>query len=699
MTVKKKFILEGLDCANCSAKIEKELNDIHGVSATINFATKVLFLTDSRDAFNLDDVTTIVKKHEPDVMVIDKEEEREEGINKHTLQENKLQIIRLLSSGILLILGITLNLGTQYSFILFIASYLIVGADIVSRAIRNLTKGFVFDENFLMSIATIGAFLIGEYAEAVGVMLFYQTGELFQDIAVNSSRKSISALLNIKAEYANLKTENGIVQTDPEKIAINDLIVIKPGEKVPLDGEVIEGYSAVDTSALTGESVPRDIEPSNEILSGCINLNGVLTVKVTKRFEDSTVSRILELVENASSRKAPTENFITKFARYYTPIVVFAALFIAIIPPIILQASFNDWIYRALIFLVISCPCALVVSIPLGFFGGIGAASKQGILIKGANYLEALNDLDTVVFDKTGTLTKGVFKVTEVVSNGRYTKEQLLALGAYAESMSNHPIANSIKNEYGKPIDDAKIMEYEEIAGKGIKVKVSEKNILAGNTKLMRDYNINHEKIDAIGTLVYIAVDNIYEGHIVISDELKEDSISAIQSLKDKGIEKLIMLTGDTKKVGEKVGDVLGLSEVYAELLPQDKVSKMEQIEGRRSKNKRYAYVGDGINDAPVLAGTDIGIAMGGLGSDAAIEAADIVIMNDEISKIATSLDIARKTKRIVYQNIIFALGIKAIFLIMGAFGIATMWEAVFADVGVTVLAVLNAIRILRYRE
>ena len=699
MTVKKKLILEGLDCANCSAKIEKEINDFDGVSASLSFATKTLSLEYNEGKLDLDDVNRIVKKHEPHVQVIDSEsDDRPNLLDKNIFEENKVQILRLISSAILLGLGIFLNIDGQYKFILFIASYLIVGAEIVLRAGRNLINGSVFDENFLMSIATIGAFIIGEYAEAVAVMLFYQTGELFQDIAVNSSRKSISDLLNIKAEYANLKTDKGIIEVSPDDVEIGDFIVVKPGEKVPLDGEVIEGYSMVDTSALTGESLPRDVESSSEILSGFINLNGVLTVKVKKRFEDSTVSRILELVENASSRKAPTENLITKFARYYTPIVVLAASLIAIVPPLILQAPFNEWIYRALIFLVISCPCALVVSIPLGFFGGIGSASKHGILIKGANYLEALNDLDTIVFDKTGTLTKGVFKVTDIGSKGKYSKDEILEFAAYAEAMSNHPIAHSIKSEYGQDIHESKILEHEEIAGKGIRVKFEDKNILAGNKRLMVDYKINFDETEEIGTIVYVAVDNKYQGHVIISDQLKDDSISAIQSLKEKGIQKLIMLTGDTRKVGEKVARELGLSKVYSELLPQDKVAKMEEIESRRSKNKKIAYVGDGINDAPVLAGSDIGIAMGGLGSDAAIEAADIVIMNDEISKISTSINIAKNTKQIVYQNIVFALGVKGIFLLMGAFGIATMWEAVFADVGVTVLAVLNSIRILMYK-
>lgn len=700
MTIKKKLILEGLDCASCSAKIEKEINDFNGVAANLNFATKILSLEFNEEKFSFDNISKIVKKHEPHVEIIDRESYKSKEIfNKNIFEENKLQILRLITSGLLLLLAIGLNIQGQYKFILFMTSYLIVGGEIVIRAARNLVKGLVFDENFLMSIATIGAFLIGEYAEAVAVMLFYQVGELFQNVAVNSSRRSISDLLNIKAEYANLKTQDGIIQARPEEVGIGDIIIIKPGDRVPLDGQVIDGYSMVDTSALTGESIPREIEESHDILSGFINLNGLLTVKVTKKFEDSTVSRILELVENASSRKAPTENLITKFARYYTPAVVVAALVIATIPPIVLQADFSAWIYRALVFLVISCPCALVVSIPLGFFGGIGAASKNGILVKGANYLEALNDVDTIVFDKTGTLTKGVFKVSDIISKGKFAKEEILEFAAYAESMSNHPIANSIKNRYDKDIDSNKVSNYEEIAGKGIKVNYEGKNILAGNKKLMEDYNIDYEVMDTLGTIVYLAVDNKYEGQISISDELKDDSISALKALREKGIEKLIMLTGDRKKVGEAVGSKLGLNKVYSELLPQDKVTKMEEIEKDRSKNKKVVYVGDGINDAPVLAGSDIGIAMGGLGSDAAIEAADIVIMTDEISKIPTSLNIAKKTRSIVYQNIVFALGVKALVLIMGAFGLATMWQAVFADVGVTILAVLNAIRILRFKE
>lgn len=700
MTIKKKLILEGLDCASCSAKIEEEINDNSGVAANINFATKILSLEFNDEEFNMDNVSKIVKKHEPHVKIIDRESNKNKEIfTKDIFRENKLQILRLISSGLLLLFAIGLNIQGQYKFILFITSYLIVGGEIVIRAGKNLVNGLVFDENFLMSIATIGAFLIGEYAEAVAVMLFYQLGELFQDIAVNRSRRSISDLLNIKAEYANLKTQDGIIQVSPDQVDIGDIIIIKPGERVPLDGKVIEGFSMVDSSALTGESIPREIEESHEILSGFINLNGLLSVKVSKKFEDSTVSRILELVENASSRKAPTENFISKFAKYYTPVVVVAALAIATLPPIILQADFSPWIYRALVFLVISCPCALVVSIPLGFFGGIGAASKNGILIKGANYLEALNDVDTIVFDKTGTLTKGTFKVSEIISKGTFTEDEILEFAAYAESMSNHPIANSIKNKYNKDIDSSKISNYEEIAGKGIKVDYEGKNILVGNKRLMEDYNIDYEVLDSLGTIVYIAVNNKYQGQIVISDELKDDSISAIKSLKEKGIQKLIMLTGDRKKVGESVGTKLGLSKVYSELLPQDKVSKMEEIEKDTRKNKKVAYVGDGINDAPVLAGSDIGFAMGGLGSDAAIEAADIVIMTDEISKIPTSLNIAKKTRSIVYQNIVFALGVKGLVLIMGAFGLATMWQAVFADVGVTFLAVLNSIRILRFKE
>lgn len=561
-------------------------------------------------------------------------------------------------------------------------------------------RGQVFDENFLMSVATIGAFAIGEFAEGVAVMLFYQIGEFFQGRAVNRSRKSIADLMDIRPDYANLKLENEVKKVSPQEVKINDYIVIKPGEKVPLDGVVVEGESMVDTSALTGESVPREVKKDNDVLGGFINKNGVLTVKVSKEFEESTVSKILELVENASSKKAPTENFITKFARYYTPIVVFAALGLAVIPPLVIQgATFAEWIYRALTFLVISCPCALVISIPLGFFGGIGGASKNGILIKGGNYLEALNSVDTVVFDKTGTLTKGVFKVTDINPSKDISKEELLEYAAFAESYSNHPIATSILNAYSKEIDKEKIENYEEIAGHGIKVNVKGKEVLAGNIKLMDLNKIQHKLVEDMGTVIYVALDGNFAGSILISDEVKIDSKNAIKGLKDIGIKKTAMLTGDNKKVGVKIANELGLDEVYAELLPDQKVEKLEMLDKQKSEKGKLVFVGDGINDAPVLARADIGVAMGGLGSDAAIEAADVVLMTDEPMKLVNAIKIAKRTKKIVWQNIIFAFGVKAIVLLLGAGGHASMWEAVFADVGVALIAVLNAMRVLNVKD
>jgi Cd2+/Zn2+-exporting ATPase len=572
-----------------------------------------------------------------------------------------------------------------------------VGGKVLLRAFNNIRRGQVFDENFLMSIATIGAFLIGENAEGVAVMLFYQVGEIFQSIAVNRSRKSISALMDIRPDFANLKVGDELRKVDPEEVSIGDIIIVKPGEKVPLDGKIIDGNSMVDTSALTGESVPREVVVGDSILGGVINNNGLLTIEVEKVFGDSTVAKILDLVQNASSKKAPTEDFITKFARYYTPVVVFAALALAIIPPIVIEgATFSEWVYRALAFLVVSCPCALVVSIPLGFFGGIGGASRNGILVKGGNYLEALNNVEIVVFDKTGTLTKGIFKVTEVKPHKDISKDELLKLVAHAESYSNHPIATSIVSAYGKEINKELINDYEEILGHGVKVTVEGKGVLAGNSKLMIKENIPYEQFESIGTVIYVAVDKKYAGYIVISDEVKEDSAKTIRALKAMGIKKTVMLTGDNRTVASKISKELGLDEVYAELLPDQKVERLEFLEAQKSSKGKLVFVGDGINDAPVLARADIGIAMGGVGSDAAIEAADVVIMTDEPSKIVTAIKIARKTRTIVMQNIVFALGIKAILLVLIAMGIGTMWEAVFGDVGVTLLAVLNSMRALK---
>ena len=607
---------------------------------------------------------------------------------------------RIIIGAALLATAVLLNLNNEWLQIaLFIISYIIVGGDVVKRAVKNIFKGQVFDENFLMSIATIGAFFIGEYPEGVAVMLFYQVGELFQSYAVGKSRKSIASLMDIRPDYANVKKGDELVKVDPDEVQIGDIIVIKAGEKIPLDGKVIEGSSMIDTSALTGESVPREVEVGSDILSGCININGVITAEVTKEFGESTVSKILDLVENASSKKSNSEQFITKFARYYTPVVVIIAVFLAIIPPLVIDgATFSDWIYRALAFLVVSCPCALVISIPLSFFGGIGGASKKGILVKGSNYLEALAETEIVVFDKTGTLTKGVFNVQEIHPEG-VSKEELLELTAYVESYSNHPISLSLKRAYGKEIDNGRISDVEEISGHGVIATVDGKKVMAGNIKLMKMMDIPYFKGELIGTAVHVAVNNKYIGYIVIADEVKPDSAQAIKELKAANIKQTVMLTGDNKSVGSKVAKELGLDKVYAELLPADKVEKLEELFSQKSTKGKLAFVGDGINDAPVLARADIGIAMGGLGSDAAIEAADIVIMTDEPSKIATAMKISKKTLKIAHQNIVFAIGIKIIVLILSAFGITTMWAAIFADVGVTIIAVLNAFRALNVKN
>ena len=607
---------------------------------------------------------------------------------------------RIIIGAAVLATAVLLNLNNEWLQIaLFIISYIIVGGDVVKRAVKNIFKGQVFDENFLMSIATIGAFFIGEYPEGVAVMLFYQVGELFQSYAVGKSRKSIASLMDIRPDYANVKKGDELVKVDPDEVQIGDIIVIKAGEKIPLDGKVIEGSSMIDTSALTGESVPREVEVGSDILSGCININGVITAEVTKEFGESTVSKILDLVENASSKKSNSEQFITKFARYYTPVVVIIAVFLAIIPPLVIDgATFSVWIYRALAFLVVSCPCALVISIPLSFFGGIGGASKKGILVKGSNYLEALAETEIVVFDKTGTLTKGVFNVQEIHPEG-VSKEELLELTAYVESYSNHPISLSLKRAYGKEIDNGRISDVEEISGHGVIATVDGKKVMAGNIKLMKMMDIPYFKGELIGTAVHVAVNNKYIGYIVIADEVKEDSAQAIKELKAANIKQTVMLTGDNKSVGSKVAKELGVDKVYAELLPADKVEKLEELFSQKSTKGKLAFVGDGINDAPVLARADIGIAMGGLGSDAAIEAADIVIMTDEPSKIATAMKISKKTLKIAHQNIVFAIGIKIIVLILSAFGITTMWAAIFADVGVTIIAVLNSFRALNVKN
>lgn len=587
--------------------------------------------------------------------------------------------------------------GAGLSFLVFLVPYVVIGWDIVYKAVRGILHGQVFDENFLMTVATFGAFGVGEYSEAVAVMLFYQVGELFQNYAVSRSRQSISELMDICPEYANIEEDGQLKKVDPDDVSVDDVIVVKAGERIPLDGIVIDGESMVDTSALTGESVPRSVKTGSELISGCVNGGGLLRVRVTKEFDDSTVARILELVENASSKKAQVENFITRFARYYTPAVVAAAVALALLPPLVLGGGFAEWIQRACIFLVISCPCALVISVPLSFFGGIGAASKKGVLVKGSNYLEELAEMDTIVFDKTGTLTKGEFKVTQILPTDAVRDEaELLELAALAENYSNHPISQSIKAAYEKTLDLSRVGETEEISGHGVKTVIDGKSVLAGNGKLMKQMGIPYKECQSIGTIIYLARDGKFAGTIVISDTIKEESFEAIRALKAAGVRKTVMLTGDRKEVGEAVAREIGIDEVYTELLPADKVEKVEALLKKQQKGAYLAFVGDGINDAPVLSRADIGIAMGSMGSDAAIEAADIVLMDDNPAKIAAVVITARKTLKIVKQNIVFALAVKALVLVLGAFGMANMWEAVFADVGVSVIAILNAMRALR---
>ena len=653
----------------------------------------------------LDTVTTIVHSHEPDVEVSEKQLEATAPVKKDEKaavynDEDKKRTIRLAVGAVVYAIGMALTvfakLPTLAELAFLIVAYVILGWDVVWQAVKNITRGQVFDEHFLMSVSTIGAFAIGEYPEAVAVMLFYQVGEFLQSLAVKRSRKSISDLMDICPDSATVK-RNGVLQVvSPESVAVGEIIVVKPGEKIPLDGIVVDGESMLDTKALTGESVPRSIRKGDEALSGCINQSGLLTLKVTKSFGESTVSKITDLVENASARKAPTENFITTFARYYTPVVVGMAAVLAIIPPLVLGGGWSEWLRRGFVFLIVSCPCALVISIPLTFFGGIGAASKRGVLVKGSNYLEALNKVSVVVFDKTGTLTKGVFEVANIIPAAGYQKEQVLEYAAQAESYSNHPIAKSILATYGKPIDQKQFSDFEEISGHGISVMVQGKKVLAGNSKLMESEKIAYAACDAAGTKFYVAADGSYVGCILIADEVKPDSKCAIAELKKIGVEKTVMLTGDDERIGKSVADELGLDAYYAQLLPDQKVEKLEMLDKQKRQGSKLAFVGDGINDAPVLARADVGIAMGGLGSDAAIEAADVVLMTDEPSKLVEAIDVAKATKRIVMQNIVIALGIKSVFLVLGALGMAGMWEAVFGDVGVTIIAVLNAMRILK---
>ena len=707
--------IEGLDCPNCAAKVERKINTLEGIKeATVDFlGKKIVVLADEISENELVElIQTEVDKIEDGVKVfVPKVQAGESSSEEEDTGKIKK---KLLIGGILFVLGIFVP-KTLFipKLAVFLVSYLVIGGDVLLSAFKNILNGQVFDENFLMAIATVGAFAIGEYPEGVAVMLFYQLGELLQGIAVNNSRKSIVSLMDIRPDYANIKVGEGIKKVSPEEIKVGEIIVVKPGEKVPLDGKIVKGASTFDTSALTGESLPREAKAGDDVLSGFINKNGLIEIQVAKVFSESTVSKILYLMENAGSKKSKTENFITKFARYYTPVVVITALIVAIFPPLLIQgATFSDWIYRALIFLVVSCPCALVISIPLGFFGGIGGASRHGILIKGTNYLEVLNNLESVVMDKTGTLTKGIFKVTEVNAENNIkindfqnnktelTKPLLLKYAAHIEKFSNHPIAQSIVAEYENSVskvDENVVKDFEEISGFGIKVNINNHQFLAGNSKLMNLGNITFDKKENLGTAIYLAADGKYIGNILISDEVKEDSARAIKGMKENGVKEIVMLTGDNEAIGKNIAEKLGIDKVFTELLPNEKVEKLEEIYKTKSEKGKVAFVGDGINDAPVLARADLGIAMGGAGSDAAIEAADVVIMNDEPSKIVTAIKIAKKTKEIVWQNITIAFAVKIVVMALGLFGDATMWEAVFADVGVALLAVLNATRVLRY--
>lgn len=740
------YILNGLSCSSCAAKIEKAVEELDYVTKVeMNFAIGKITVKSNKEKVQdmSDEIQQISDRIEPGVIVketdvkmnhsqrdnfecdynhrggcelspedynhnsgADYTDYKQDG--QDTDNENAYFNGRFWPGTVLFFLSIILfdipviskqlpEIPGYIEWLLYGSSYLLIGGPVLMSAFKNIKRGQVFDENFLMVIATLGAFAIQEFPEGVAVMLFYMIGEMFQDRAVDRSRRSIKTLMDVRPDYANLKHGDTTQKVDPNEVRVGDIIIIKPGEKVPLDGEVLEGSSMVDTSALTGESVPRKVKVGDQILSGMINKDGLITVKVDKEFGQSTVAKILELVENASGKKAPIEKFITKFARYYTPVVVYTALGMALLPPLLLPgATFFDWVYRALIFLVVSCPCALVVSIPLGFFGGIGRASQQGVLIKGGNYLEALNDVNQIVFDKTGTLTKGKFMVSKVKANNSFSRNEILSMAAYAESHSTHPIAKSIKEAFDQEIESGRIEDYQEISGKGIKAVIDGREVLVGNTKLMAEEGIKYEKVEEYGTIVYLGIENDYAGYITITDELKEDSVQGIKGLRQAGVKELTMLTGDREGVAERVARRVGLDKYYAELLPDQKVEKVEELLSKQDENDRLIFVGDGINDAPVLARSDIGVAMGGLGSDAAIEAADIVLMTDEPSKLITAINIAKRTKKIVWQNIIMALGVKGLVLVMGALGIATMWEAVFADVGVALLAVLNSMRISR---
>ncbi|HOQ76713.1 MAG TPA: heavy metal translocating P-type ATPase [Thermoclostridium sp.] len=694
-TTRHEWTLTGLGCANCARKIEAEVRKMEGVaSARLDFANSKIYLEldSDQDADGIRErVKTIISGIEPGCCINDTEASESDD-RMHFRKRIAIYIAGL----VIFIAAIILPGGSWPETLLFVTAWLIFGGQVIAKSFRNILKGRVFDENFLMTIATIGAFILGEYAEGASVMLFYQVGEMFQEYALDKSRRSIRRLLDIKPEYANIMTESGPVKVSPANVRPGDRIMVLPGERIPLDGRVLEGHSSVDTSPLTGESLPRDVQAGDEVLSGSINQSGVLTLEVTKSYENSTVSRILELVQNASGRKAVTERFITRFAAKYTPAVVGLAAMLAILPPLITSTPFSQWAYRALVFLVISCPCALVISIPLGFFGGIGAASRQGILVKGGNYLEALARTETMVFDKTGTLTTGVFQVTGIVPRPGFTGQEILHYAACAESYSTHPLARSVLERYGDNPDPARMDDHAEIPGKGVRARVDGKQVLCGNRKLMGDYGIAADEGASAGTSLYVAVDGVYAGRIDMEDTIKPDAASALESLQAMGIHDTVLLTGDVRETANEVAGRLGIGRVHSQLLPQDKVTVLESIIEEKKWSGPVVFVGDGINDAAVISRADIGIAMGGIGSDAAIEAADIVIMNDEVGKLCDAVSIARKTRRIVFQNIVLALGVKILFLIMATGGLATLWEAVFADVGVALLAVLNAMRVIK---
>jgi len=691
----KKYKLKNLDCASCAVKIEDSLTKLNEVKfVTVNFATSSMTI----DTDNFEKVKNKIKQIEPEVEIEDTDKERT-MVSTNELAENKRTIIKAVLAILLLLAGIIFDEKLHNTpfhiaeYLIFVTAYLIVGWHVLIMAVQNIIRGRVFNEHFLMTIATLGAFAIDKMPEAVTVMLFYVVGEFFQDIAVDRSRKSIKSLLEIKPDYANLKLNGELKKVSPEEVSVGDIIIVKPGEKFPLDGMVTDGSSFVDTSALTGENVPRKIKPDDEVLAGMINQSGLITVKVRKIFGESSISKILEMVENATSKKAKTEKFITTFAKYYTPVVVFGALLIAVLPPLLMSgATFSEWIFRALVVLVISCPCALVISIPLGYFGGIGSASRKGILVKGSNFLDVLTQVKTIVFDKTGTLTKGEFKVSGIFPSNGFDEKTILEYTAYAEYNSNHPIAKSILESYKQEFDRSRIVKVEEISGLGIMAYIDNKKIFVGNDKFLHKEKIIHDKCIVEGTVVHVVIDKKYAGYIVISDNLKDDAVDAIARLNKMRIN-MVMLTGDNKYAAGTYAGKLGIKEYYAELLPENKVEHVERLLG---KNGKVAFVGDGINDAPVLARADVGIAMGALGSDAAIETADVVLMTDSPSKVADAIDVAKRTRSIVWQNIIFALGVKSVFIVLGIFGVANMWEAVFGDMGVALIAILNATRVLK---